>query len=99
MRHAAYPDEFLEILGDKLRTIVRNDPRAGAGVLLACPLDDRLNFGLDHARANLPVNNETATTIEHAAEVEKPASDVDVRDIHVPVILGRERLLKPLSFE
>ena len=46
VRHAADPDEFLEVLGDELRTVVGDDPRRDAGEFLPCPLDDLLDVGL-----------------------------------------------------
>src|SRR4051794_13033764 len=42
MSHSADADELLEVSGDELRAVVRDDPRPFAGVLLARPLDDRL---------------------------------------------------------
>src|SRR5258708_5565628 len=34
VRHARYPDKLLEVLGDKLRTVVRNNSRPGVGTFL-----------------------------------------------------------------
>src|SRR5947199_10386242 len=99
MCHAANPDELLEIPGDELRPVVGDDPRPGVGVSLACSLDDRLDFGLGHARADLPVDDEPAAAIEQAAEVIERAGDVDVRDVYVPVLMGQKRLLEALSLE
>ncbi len=69
------------------------------GELLARPLDDRLDVGLGHALADLPVDDEPAAAVEQAAEVEERAGDVDVGDIDVPVLVRRKRLLEafPLS--
>src|SRR5512135_119102 len=94
MSHTADPDELLEILGDELRPVVRDDPGPRVWIPLARPLDDRLDIGLGHALADLPVDNEPAATVEEAAEVEERPGDVDVRDVDVPVFVGPQRLLK-----
>ena len=94
MSHSADPDELLEILGDELRPVVRDDPGPLVGEALAGPLDDRLDLGLGHALADLPVDDEPAVAVEEAAEVEERAGDVDVGDVDVPVLVGRERLLE-----
>src|SRR4029077_17481391 len=76
--HATYADELLEIVGNELRSVVRNDAGTLAGKLLSGPLDDRLHLGLFHGIADLPVDDESAVAIEDAAqEVERPA-DIDV---------------------
>src|SRR6185437_10603710 len=99
MSHSANPDELLEILGDELRPVVRDDPGPLAGEALAGPLDDRLDLGLGHALADLPVDDEPAAAIEEAAEVEEDAGDVEVRDIDVPVLVGPQGLVeaRPLA--
>src|SRR5580693_4562797 len=98
MIHPTGPDEFLEILGDELRPVVGDDPGPLAGKALAGALDDRLDLGLGHALAELPVDDEPAVAIEEAAEVEERAGDVDVRDVDVPVLVGSERLLEARAF-
>src|SRR6516165_12099901 len=99
MSHPADPDEFLEVLGDELRAVVRDDPRPLPGEALARPLDDRLHLGLGHALADLPVGDESAAAVEEAAEVEEGPGDVDVGDIDVPVLMGPQRLLEALPLE
>ena len=42
MRHAANSNEFLEVFGDELWPIVRDDPRPSPGKLLARPLNHDL---------------------------------------------------------
>src|SRR5215471_9906258 len=98
MSHSADPDELLEILGEELRPVVRDDPRPLAGEALASPLEDRLDLGLGHALAELPVDEEPAVAIEEAAEVKERPGDVDVRDVDVPVLVGSQRLLEALAF-
>jgi hypothetical protein len=45
MSHPADADELLEVPGDELRAVVCDDPGAFSGILLARPLDDRLDLG------------------------------------------------------
>src|SRR6266404_1311818 len=97
MSHSADPDELLEILGDELWPVVRDDPRPRVGMPLARPLDDRLDLGLGHALADLPVDDVPAAAVEQATEVEERAGDVDVRDVDVPMLVHPERLLEAFA--
>src|ERR1700739_3487376 len=94
MSYSAYHDEFLEVLGDELWAVVRDDPGPRVGMPLAGPLDDRLDLGFGHALTDLPVDDEPAASVEQAAEVEECAGDVDVGDVDVPVLMHPERLLE-----
>ena len=67
MRHAADPDELLEVLGDELRAVVGDDPRGRAGERFPRPLDDDLHLRLLHRLANLPVNHVPAATVQKTA--------------------------------
>src|SRR5208282_1679916 len=94
--HSTYADELLEVLGDELRPVVRDDSGPLAGKLLSSPLDDRLHLAFFHGLADLPVDDEPAVAVEDAAkEVERPA-DIDVGDIDVPVLMRPHRLLEAL---
>jgi hypothetical protein len=88
VRHAADPDELLEVLGDELRPVVRNDPGVHAGKLLARSLNDRLDVDLGHGLADLPVDYEAAAAVEEAAKLEERPGNVDVGDVDVPVLVG-----------
>jgi len=99
MSHPADPDELLEVLGDELRAIVRDDPGLGVWVAFTCPLDDRLDIRLGHAIADFPVNDKPTTAIEQAAKVEERTCHVDVRDVDVPVFVRSNWLLKAFSFQ
>src|SRR5947209_837025 len=99
MGHTTDPDELLEVLGDELRPVVRDDPGPRAGDLLPRALDDRLDLGLGHALTDLPVDDEPAAAVEEAAEVEEGPGDIDVRDVDVPVLVGPQGLLEALPFE
>jgi hypothetical protein len=70
-----------------------------SGYPLARPLDDRLDVGLGHTLADLPVDDEPAAPVEQAAEVEERPGDVDVRDVDVPVLVRPRRLLEALALE
>src|SRR3954466_13144437 len=99
MSHSTYVNELLEVLGDELGAVVRDDPGVLAREVLAPPLDDRLDLGLGHALADLPVDDIPAAAIEQAAEVEERAGDVDVGDVDVPVLMHPERLLEAFPLE
>jgi hypothetical protein len=97
VRHATEADELLEVAGDKLRAVIGDDPRRHAGEFLPRPLDDLLDVSLGHGFADLPVDREPATTIEQAAQVVERASDVDIRDIDMPVFMRVQRLDETLA--
>src|SRR3954453_19738968 len=95
--HAADADQLLEVPGDELRAVVRDDPGPLAGVLLARPLDDRLHLGFGHGLADLPVDDEPAVAVEDAAQEEECPADINMRDIDMPVLMRQERLLEALA--
>src|SRR5262249_48187590 len=97
MRHTANADELLGVPGDELRAVVGDDPRRHAGELLACPLDDLFDIGLGHGLTQLPMDQESATTIQEAAQIVEGAGDIDVGDIDMPVLVRSERLHKALA--
>src|SRR4051812_10381960 len=99
MSHPTYPDELLEILGDELGAVVRDDAGPLAGEPLTPPLDDHLDLGLDHALADLPVDDEPAPAVQQAAEVEEGPGDVDVRIVDVRVLVRPKGLLEAFAFE
>src|SRR5262249_49027656 len=99
MCHTADADELLEVPGDELRPVVRDDQGPRVGEPLARPLDDRLDFGFGHALPDLPVDDESTVAVEEAAEVEERPGDIDVRDINMPVLVGPQGLLKARPFE
>src|SRR4051794_659056 len=95
--HTAYADKLLEVPGDELRAVVRDDPGSRAGKLLARPLEDRLHLGLGHGLADLPVDDEPAVAVEDAAQEEKCPANINMRDIDMPVLMGPRRLLEALA--
>jgi hypothetical protein len=44
--HSCDSDEFLEVLCNKLRAIIADDTRSGAGELLSCALEDAFDIAL-----------------------------------------------------
>src|SRR5438067_770082 len=71
MSHSADADKLLEVPGDELRAVVRDDAGPLAGILLARPLEDRLHLGFGHRLANLPVDEEPAVAVQDAAQEEE----------------------------
>jgi hypothetical protein len=90
--HAGDADEFFEVLGDELGSVVGDDARRDAGVGFAGSLDDNFDVGLLHFFADIVVDDEAAAAVEDGAEEVESAGDVEVADIDVPVFVGLQRL-------
>ena len=84
-RHA---NEFLEITGNELRAIVRNDARASAGIFFHRPLDDCLHLFLGHGSADFMMDDCTGTAVQDRAKIIKGASNVDVTHVDMPMLVG-----------
>src|SRR5262249_23769402 len=97
MRHTANADELLEVPGDELRAVVRDHPRRHAAALLACPQHALSDMGLGDGLTYVPMDQESATTIQQAAKRVEGAGDIDVGDIDMPVLVRSERLHKALA--
>ena len=67
MRHTRDADEFLEILGNKLWPVIRNNPWPGFGKFLLGASQDDLHIHFRHLFPDLPMDNETAASIEETA--------------------------------
>jgi len=98
MRHAAKANERFEVFGDKLRSVVADDPRCCLRKLLSGPLDDRLHVLLGHAFADLPMHDKAAIAIQEGAEVVKRAAEIQVAYIDMPMLVRCERLHETGSF-
>src|ERR1035441_7244814 len=94
VRHARDPDELLEVLGDELRPVVRDDSGPRLRVLLLGPLQDDLDVRLGHPLPQIPMDDVPAVAVENAAQVIERPADVEVGNIDVPMPMGRQRLLK-----
>ena len=92
MRHSGDPYELLEVLGDELRTIVRDDPGRRVWALLLRPLQDDLDGRLGHRLPDVPVHDVPAETVQDAAQVVERTADVEVGNINVPVLMCCQRL-------
>lgn len=66
--------------------------------LLQRPLRDRLHVLLLHGRANLPMHDRPAIAVQERAQIVKGAADVEVGNIHVPVLVRLQRLHKTRAF-
>ena len=99
MGHSGNPDEFFEILCNELRAIVGNNPWTCSRVFLLGPLKDGFYVTFSHLLSDLPMDDRAAASIEEAAQVVEGATDVEVRDIHMPVLMRQRRLNEPGSFE
>lgn len=87
MAHAQDPDQLLEVLGDELRAIIRDNPGVCIGVLLLCPLNDDAHIDLDHLLLDIPVHKEAAISVQKADQVKERAHDVQIRDIDMPMLM------------
>jgi hypothetical protein len=94
MSHAPDPEELLEVPGDKLGAIVRDDARLLARGLFAIALDDCFHVRFLHVRADLPVNDKPAVLVEDAAKEEESPIDIDVGNIDVPGLISLQWLLE-----
>src|ERR1700722_20180257 len=94
--HTAYADKLLEVPGDELGAVVRDDPGPLAGKLLARPLEDRLHFGFGNGLADLPVDDKPAVAVEDTAQKKECTADVNIRYIDMPVLMRPQRLLEAL---
>jgi hypothetical protein len=96
--HAADADEFLEVPRDELRAVVADDPGAGLGIVFLGALQDGFDVGLLHLLADFPMHDGAAAAVQGAAQVVKSAADVDVGNVHMPMLVRGQRLDKAGSF-
>ena len=90
----ADPDELLEVPGDELRPVVGDDPGSRFRKFLLGPLQDDLRCRPPSSLPDFPVDDVTAVTVQDAAQVVERPADVDVGNIHVPVLVRLQRLVK-----
>lgn len=96
--HAGDTDEFLEVLGDELGSVVGDDAGPLARPGFAGALDDGFDVFFLHFLADFVVDDVSAATVENGAEEVERAGDVEVADVDVPVFVGFERLDEAGSF-
>lgn len=92
MTHPTDADEFFEVLGNELGSIVGDDAWSDTGVTLTCALEDDFDVVFLHFLANLPMDDRAAAAVEDRTQKIKGAGDVQVADIDVPVFMGLDRL-------
>ena len=98
MAHPAQADEVLKIAGNKLWAIVRDDPRRDTRDALARRLQHDLDLRRGHTLFQRPVHDKTAITAQHTAQIIERTGDIEIRDVNMPVLMRRRRLLKALPF-
>lgn len=98
MGHATGLDKQLELAGDKLGAIVRNDPQSSGRELLPDPLQDDLDLGFGHLFPDFPMDAIATVAIQDQAQVVKDAAQVQVSNVNMPVLMGLRGLLKALPF-
>ncbi len=96
--HAGDANELFELAGDELRSVIANDAWCGRGVGFAGTLQDDLHVGFLHFFADFEVDDETTGAVENAAEEVECPGDVEVTDVDMPVLVGRERLHEAGAF-
>ena len=99
MGHAADADEFLEVLGEELGSVVGDDSGSDTGVTLLPLLNNLFDVGLGHSFADVPVDDGAAGAVEDGAKVVEGAGDVEVGDVDVPVFVGPEGLHESGPFQ
>ena len=87
MGDAGQSDEQHEVFGDELRTIIADDPWFRVGMVLQRPLHDNFHILFGHRFAEFPMHDGAAVTIQHARQVVERSIDVDVGDVHVPMLV------------
>ena len=72
-------DKLLEVLGNKLRPVVGNNPRESTRISFSSSLQDDLDVELRHRGAQFPMQQETRTAIQNRAEIEEGPDNVQIR--------------------
>ena len=68
------------------------------GIFFLGAFQDGFDVGLFHLLPDFPVDDQAAAAVQGAAQVVEGAADVDVGDVHVPVLVRCQRLDKAGSF-
>ena len=93
----ACPDECLEISGDELWAIIRDNPRTCIGVLLPRTLHDGLDIGFCHRLSDLPMHDVSTVSVQQGAQIVEGAADVEIRNVDVPVAMRSQWLYEPCA--
>ena len=68
-----------------------------AGKAFAGSLDDDFHVGFFHLLADLPMDQVSAIPIQQGTQIIEGATDIDVGDIDVPVLMRMVRLVKAFA--
>jgi hypothetical protein len=98
VRHTRNANELLEVLGDKLGAVVGDDPRLNPGIPFFGPFQNDLNVAFRHLLPQIPMNQETAVTVEDAAQVVERRANIQVGNIDMPMPVRLRRLVKAGPF-
>src|SRR6516164_2630590 len=98
MSHSCDADKLLEVPGDKLWPVVRDDPRFCFWIFLPRSLQDDFDFRFGHRFPQIPMDDRTAVTIQKAAQVVEGAAHIDVGNIDMPMLVRLGGLLEAGSF-
>ena len=90
--HPRQADELPEIAGDELRTVVADQLGPDSGKSLQRPLHDQLHVRLLHRFAYIPLHDEAAESVEHAAQIVECAAYIEVSHVDMPLLVRALRL-------
>lgn len=94
MCHPTVSDKRLEFNGNKLRAIIRYDTGFGLRKFLSPPLNNDLHIGFCHLFSYLKMHDVAAISIQNGTQIRERTTDIDIRDIDVPVLVWTCRLVK-----
>jgi len=92
--HPRDANEFLEIPGDELRSVVGDDPGFRFRIFLPRSLQNNFDLHFGHRFTQIPMNDRTTKAIQNAAQVIEGAAHVDVGNIDVPMLVRMWWLLE-----
>lgn len=98
MGHASDPDELFEVLGNELGAIVGDDPGGRLRKLFHGSLKNDFNVFFGHSFSQFPMDDVPTAAVKDAAQIVKSATQVDVRDVYMPVLMRFEGLHKACTF-
>ena len=98
MAHARDPNKLFEVSRYELLAVVRDDSWPRLGMLFARFLKNDFDVCLFHRLTNFAVNNESATAVKDRAQVIERSANIDVCQVHVPVIVWSDWLCESVAF-
>jgi hypothetical protein len=98
LRHPRDANEFLEVPGDELRSIVGNDPWVCFRMLLPSSLQNDFDFRFGHGFPQIPMDHRTTEGIQNGAQVVECAAHVDAGNVDMPMLARVGWLLEASSF-